>query len=185
MRIPRHAAYLATAASTSVIALALALALAPTGATAAPSFAHWSARSLVVSDRTGDPGWQEATRHAVVTWNAVGADVRLAWVEGGIGCEAEGTTIPVCRDILRSGWRGAAALYDAPDGHLAGARVRVAANRRFTQAQRDTVACHEVGHALGLDHSGAAGSCLTQGSVSTTPDAGDAESLRASYAHQG
>ena len=180
MRVRRCAAYVATTIS---IALPSAMAIAPTGAAAAPSFAHWSVRSLTVSDRTGDPGWHEATRKAVDTWNAVGADLHLAWVEGGVGCEAEGSTIPVCRDLLQDGWKGAAAVYNTADGHLGGARIRVAADRPFTQAQRDTIACHELGHALGLGHSGSATSCLTQGSQSITPDAADAESLRTSYAH--
>ena len=182
MPTPRWTAYAAAAVAAAV---PLALAVGSGGATAAPSFAHWSERSLVVSDRTGDAGWQQATRRAVDTWNAVGADMKLTWVEGGVGCEAEGTTIPVCRDRLPEGWKGAAAMYNGADGHLAGARVRVAADRVFTQAQQDTLACHEIGHALGLDHAGASESCLTQGSVSATPDAADAESLRASYAHQG
>jgi hypothetical protein len=182
MRTTRFAALVAAAAAA---AIPMAFAFGPGGAVASPSFAHWSERSLIVSDRTGDAGWNEATRKAVDTWNAVGADVRLTWSEGGIGCEPEGTTIPVCRDLLPRGWKGAAAMYSAPDGHLGGARIRFAADRVFTQAQRDTIACHEVGHALGLGHAGSAASCLTQGSTSATPDGADAASLRAAYGHAG
>ena len=184
MRSCRSAAFAAVAAS-AALAAALAFAAAPGRAVASPSFAHWAERSLVVSDRTGDPGWQQATRQAVDTWNAVGADVRLAWMEGGVGCEPEGSTIPVCRDLLPAGWKGAAALHSAPDGHLGGARIRFDADRTFTQAEKDNLACHEIGHALGLGHSGSSASCLTQGSETAAPDAADAASLRASYAHAG
>lgn len=180
MHMPRWTVYAAAAVTT---ALPIAAALGANGAVASPSFAHWSQRTLVVSDRTGDAGWQQSTRRAVATWNAVGADLRLTWVEGGVGCGAEGATIPVCRDTLPAGWKGAAAMYDAADGHLGGARIRVNAQRRFTEAERDTIACHELGHALGLGHSGSAASCLTQGSRSTRPDSQDANSLRASYGH--
>ena len=181
MRTPSRPVYAAAAVTAG---LTLTLALAPDRATAAPSFGHWSQRSLVISDRTGDPGWQEATRRAVDTWNAVGMDLRLTWSEGGRTCDAEGTTVPVCRAVLRSGWTAAATIYHAADGHLGGARIRVSP-RAFTQRQRDTIACHEVGHALGLDHSRSSASCLAQGSSSTTPDAADAASIRASYAHEG
>lgn len=176
---------LAAIAASAALAAVLAFVAAPGRAVASPSFAHWAKRSLVVSDRTGDAGWQQATRRAVDTWNAVGADVRLTWAEGGVGCEPEGSTIPVCRDRLPAGWRGAAAVFSAPDGHLGGARVRFDGTRNFTQAQKDNLACHEIGHALGLGHSGSKASCLTQGSVKATPDAADAGSLRASYAHAG
>lgn len=176
---------IAAAAVSAALAAGLAFASAPGRAVASPSFAHWAERSLVVSDRTGDAGWQQATRRAVDTWNAVGADVRVAWVEGGVGCEAEGSTIPVCRDLLPAGWKGAAAVHNATDGHLGGARIRFDADRTFTQAEKNNLACHEIGHALGLGHSGSSASCLTQGSATATPDAADAASLRASYAHAG
>jgi len=182
MRVSRSAAVISVLSSIGLVATA---ALPLGQAQAAPSLAHWSQRTLVVSDRTGDPGWELATRRGVDVWNAAGAAVHLTSSQGGIGCEPEGTTIPVCRDVLRRGWQAATALYTGPDGHLGGARIRVDAGRRFSQAQRDGILCHEIGHALGLDHSDVDSSCLTQGSRSTTPSVADVENLRMTYGHRG
>ena len=109
--------------------------------------------------------------------------MRLVWAEGGIGCHAQGTTVPFCRAEMRRSWKAVTRVYFEPDGHLGGATIDVHPRRTFTQAQKDNIACHEVGHALGLGHSRHRSSCLTQGSSSPGPDAQAVSSLRASYAH--
>lgn len=112
-----------------LMVLGLAVAV-PATATPAP----------VVSDRTGDPGWQLATRLAAEAWG-------VGWSEGGIGCQHEGRVWPVCRDRLPRGVKGLAMVYTDGAGY-----VRVT-DQGITQAQKNFVAAHEVGHLLGLPHS--------------------------------
>lgn len=169
------------AAIIAAVVLAAGLSLVPArSASAGHVFSHWGQRTLALADRTGDPGWQAATRRAADLWTAVGADVRLTWSEGGVGCEASSDVIPICRDNLRRGWKGVAEVHHG--GHIVRARIRFD-DRDFSQAQKDNIACHEVGHVLGLHHSRSAASCLTGRSSSTVPDAHDVEMLRRIYGH--
>jgi len=67
---------------------------------------HWASgrRELVVVDRTGDPGWHQATRQAVPTWSeaAAGTDMRLPWEAGRGPCRPGGLAIAVCLGLQRA-----------------------------------------------------------------------------------
>ncbi|MGI8632823.1 MAG: matrixin family metalloprotease, partial [Solirubrobacterales bacterium] len=151
----------------------LVVGLFPSAATAASSYAHWGARNIVISDRTGDPGWQVASKRAVQVWAEAGAAIQVSWREGGIGCSFSGTVVPFCRDAIQQGWTGATAWRASGDGHLDGNVVLVDASRTFSQPLKDAIACHELGHVLGLNHTSNAASCLDSRSTSTRPSAQD------------
>ncbi|MGW8285740.1 MAG: hypothetical protein ACWGPR_08480 [Candidatus Deferrimicrobiaceae bacterium] len=99
-----------------------------------------------------------------------------------------------------SPWLGIARVSPGPDGHIGYAEVEM--NRTLLERYPDAVAahvlCQELGHVLGLDHQrGANDSCMEDcvgrgggwfacmsSDAGRTPNAHDAEQLRAIYAHE-
>jgi hypothetical protein len=175
-----------------VFAVALAVALVrivPAVADERP-FGHWPSgqRDLVVVDRTGDPAWRQATRHAVDVWNRAGADLRLSWEEGIGGCEHEGTGISVCTVSEESldgivQFQGLADQETDDDGHATGAFLEVCADCGLNDVLRRVVATHELGHALGLSHNDRIGSVVYPVGGTDQPDADDYAELRRLHAH--
>lgn len=172
---------------TFAVALALLLVRMVPVSAAEYEFRPWAQRDLVIVDETDDPGWHQATRHAVEVWNRSGADLRLAWVAGEPGgeCRGEGTRIAVCPANEQSlegilDFQGRAS--QEPGGaHPKSAFVEVCTDCGLDDTLRRVVATHELGHALGLPHNSLLGSVMYPTGGTYQPDETDYADLRALY----
>jgi hypothetical protein len=141
--------------------------------------AHWDVPEVLVRDETGHPDVGRALERAVAAWNEATPRLQLRVVPGeGSGCRGADGEIQVC---LTSGeaYAGSATTVEE-DGHIASAVVLLELDR--VGAYVDAVACHELGHAVGLDHRSSGDTCMRERPTVAEPDDEDLRRVRDSHA---
>jgi hypothetical protein len=181
--------------NTVVFALALALVLADKLIPPIPILDNLSAdswpgghRHLIVSDRTGDPGWHAAITQAVATWSQVGTSLRLTTVIQRGPCRQAPDTIEICEQ-QQSGFSkqeipGRQGFVDPivdSDHHFHSVDVVVCSDCPIDQSRRVVIATHEIGHAIGLPHNGSPFSVMYPSGSTFGPDPQDVQILRSKY----
>lgn len=169
-KLARHGV-LAALALTMVIG-----SLAPVLATNTPNGYHWARRNVPFTLRFGDNvdgGWDDRLRRSISEWNA-NDTIILKEVAGSANpqsCAKSTGMVEVCnwKYGTQEGWLGLTRLFFNSGGdHVEAATVQM--NDSFFEqpngqynseaAKRHTI-CHELGHALGLDHANT-NSCMNE-----------------------
>lgn len=120
---------------------------------------------------------------SVSKWHeAVGID--SYWISGGSSCPGGGRhCVNVYSGNYGAGWRGRAVYsYDSSRYFIDGS-VRVELNNYYSSsADNRGNTCHQLGHALGVDHNASTSSCMYGSSISGTdpqyPNSSDYNLLR-------
>lgn len=153
-------------------ALAVLLGAAPASASHGDSFWRLPTRTVYVED-TSSAAWPVG--RAAATWSAR-TDVRLVYgrCRDGAGCirvrDTRWCDPDVYAETARQSRRVRVVTFDACDAG------------RLSARERRSTACHELGHALGLDHRRPLGSCMAEPlEASAYPDAHDVRVLNRLY----
>ncbi len=167
---------MASRAASAVILAAIALLTGAGPATAAHNDPGWKlpGGGIYVSDATGSR-WPVGT--AARTWSDR-TDVTLRYTTGG--CRPGYPCVRVREQ------RNCSADWVGRTSYGSRSVRRVALNNcgtgGYSDAERRSLVCHELGHALGLDHRRSLGSCMaTAHGASVYPDAHDVQLVNALY----
>jgi len=128
-----------------------------------------------VVDRTG---WSWPVRAASGDWRT--PHVHYSYVQScraGVPCVVvrEGAYGPTNSSGLTTATAGQMQTFTGS------VQIQLNDSYRMGAAERRAVSCHELGHALGLDHDSRASSCLQSIPHALHPDAADLDSLETRY----
>jgi len=146
---------------------------------------HWKGsglRQVAVIDKTGNSGFHSAVVGAVNNWNSGLHNVHLNLTTSSGACSSSGGNIQVC---LSKRVGGLARWTNDSANHFFGVAVRL---DRYHPTYAAALACHELGHALGLAHrlqSEQNTTCMSPavGAGQTHPDAHDFATVDAQTNH--
>lgn len=134
-------------------------------------------RDVPIVDKTGSSFWGPKIKAAANRWNSGLTTVRLVYSTGSPGgCSNGSGRIEVC-----VGSRSAASWRYDSNRHYLGALITLPSS----SGGGDALACHEIGHTLGLNHATFRSSCMTATvyASQTNPNAHDYAQVDAQHKH--
>lgn len=120
---------------------------------------HWRSSTVEATVKVVDSvtsGWNAALRDGADDWS-VSPDVNMTVSSSSTRkrkrkkCPYSTGAIHVCNYRYRNSWAGLAQFTFNGDGHILKARIRLN-DARARSGDRAAIACHELGHTLGLGH---------------------------------
>jgi hypothetical protein len=139
---------------------------------------HWDQRVVVLRDETGSADVRASLERATAAWNDATETLQLRVEPGtGTGCRGADGEVQVC--LTRSDGYAGSTQTDRSGSHLRSAVVLIDVVRSGRHAP--AVVCHELGHALGLDHRSEGDTCMRPAPVVAAPDETDLRRVRSAH----
>lgn len=160
-------------------------------ANAASHDLHWERGTdpliITVYDQTRNKAWGEALRKLTNKWNSGIHDIKFSYIhdpnnsscEDGLGLR---TVVACIHETSDKNYLAQANIY-YQNGHIIKATIWMDPRPK---PKRDSLACHELGHTLGLDHRKDGDTCMTtmDNRWISHPDEKDFQDVSLRHAHQ-